>query len=86
MFVPLDEWENNEKIPLEMWVEVETCNSAYSVIDRLSLVYKQLSVLTTGELINWIVELTEKSKNSTTRVTNTNYINQSIMFLSLFTY
>ena len=52
VFVPLDEWENNEKIPLEMWVEVETCNSAYSVIDRLSPVYKQLSVLTTGELIN----------------------------------
>ena len=41
---PLDEWENNEKIPLEMWVEVETCSSAYSVIDRLSPVYKQLSV------------------------------------------
>ena len=36
VFVPLDEWENNEKIPLEMWVEVETCSSAYSVIDRLS--------------------------------------------------
>ena len=51
-FVPLDEWENNEKIPLEMWVEVETCNFAYSVIDRLLPVNKQLSVLTTGELIN----------------------------------
>ena len=34
VFVPLDEWENNEKIPLEMWAEVETCSSAYSVIDR----------------------------------------------------
>ena len=44
VFVPLNEWENNKKIPLEMWVEVETCSSAYSVIDRLSPVYKQLSV------------------------------------------
>ena len=44
VFVPLDEWENNEKIPLEMRVEVETCSSAYSVIDRLSPVYKQLFV------------------------------------------
>ena len=33
-----------------------------------------------------IVELKEKSKNSTTRVANTNYNNQSIMFLCLFTY
>ena len=69
-----------------MWVEVETCNSAYSVIDRLSPVYKQLSVLTTGGTNKLIVELTEKSKNSTTRVANTNYNNQSIMFLCLFTY
>ena len=44
VFVPLDEWENNEKIPLKMWVEEETCSSAYSVIDRLSSVYKKLSV------------------------------------------
>ena len=44
LLVPLDEWENSEKIPLEMWVEVETCSSALSVIDRLSPVYKQLSV------------------------------------------
>ena len=28
LLVPLDEWENSEKIPLEMWVEVETCSSA----------------------------------------------------------
>ena len=33
-----------------------------------------------------IVELKEKSKNSTTRVANKNYNNQSIMFLCLFTY
>ena len=44
VFVPLDGWEDNEKIPLEMWEEVETWSSAYSVIDRLSPVYKQLSV------------------------------------------
>ena len=41
-------WENTI-----LWVEVETCNSAYSMIDRLSPVYKQLSVLKTGELISW---------------------------------
>ena len=35
VFVPLNEWENNEKIQLEMWVDVETCSSAYSMIDRL---------------------------------------------------
>ena len=44
VFVPLNKWEKNEKIQLEMWVEVETPSSAYSVIDRLSPVYKQLSV------------------------------------------
>ena len=44
VFVPLNEWENNEKIQLEMWVDVETCGSAYSMIDRLSPVYKELSV------------------------------------------
>ena len=42
VFVPLNKWENNEKIQLEMRVEVEIRSSAYSVIDRLSPVYSCL--------------------------------------------